>query len=57
MAAGGSTKVIVLSLFANLGIAVSKFTGYAFTSSAFPRRRSTAADCVNERFSSWARTA
>ena len=50
MAAGGSTKVIVLSLFANLGIAVSKFAGYAFTSSAslLAEAVHSVADCVNQ---------
>ncbi|MBW2376613.1 MAG: cation diffusion facilitator family transporter, partial [Deltaproteobacteria bacterium] len=32
--ASGSTKAIVAALFANLGIAVAKFVGYAFTSSS-----------------------
>ncbi len=32
--AGGSTKVIVAALLANLGIAIAKFVGYAFTSSS-----------------------
>ena len=32
--ASGSTKAIVAALFANLGIAIAKFVGYAFTSSS-----------------------
>jgi cation diffusion facilitator family transporter len=32
--AGGSKKVIILALFANLGIAIAKFVAYAFTMSA-----------------------
>lgn len=32
--ASGSTKAILAALFANLGIAIAKFVGYAFTSSS-----------------------
>jgi len=32
--ASGSTKAIIAALFANLGIAIAKFVGYAFTSSS-----------------------
>jgi cation diffusion facilitator family transporter len=32
--ASGSTKAVVAALFANLGIAIAKFVGYAFTSSS-----------------------
>jgi len=32
--ASGSTKAIVAALFANMGIAIAKFVGYAFTSSS-----------------------
>ncbi len=32
--ASGSTKAIVAAMFANLGIAIAKFVGYAFTSSS-----------------------
>ena len=34
MSSGGSTKAIVAAFFANLGIAVAKFAGFLFTSSA-----------------------
>ena len=34
MAAGGSTKVVLAAFFANLGIAIAKFVGFAFTRSS-----------------------
>ena len=50
MAAGGSTKVIVIALFANLGIAVAKFIGAFFSGSAslFAEAIHSVVDCTNQ---------
>lgn len=48
----GSTRVIVIALFANLGIAITKFAGAVFTKSASMMAESihSLADCTNQVF-------
>lgn len=50
MSAGGSTRVIIIALLANLGIAVAKFIGAFFSGSAslFAEAIHSVVDCTNQ---------